>query len=140
MHIPRKIFRCYPLSQADTHAIPSLLTGYPQVVKFSGDESLCSRSEDSFLSRDESQKDGSILTGKAVCASGLLSMSYLAKSESVVCRSIWRRGVVGVPSVAHGVIVNLSIRPICLSARDRAGYWGRFFEWSGVIYRAYGYS
>ena len=102
MHIPRKIIRCYPLSLADTHAIPSLLTGYPQVVKFSGDESLCSRSEDSFLSRDEPQKDGSILIRKIVCASGLLSMSYLVKSESVVYRLIWRRRVVGVLSVSRG--------------------------------------
>ena len=101
MHIPRKIFRCYPLSQADTHAIPSLLTGYPQVVKFSGDEVPCSISADSFLSRDEPQKDGSISIGKTVCASGLLSMSYLVKSESVVYRSIWRRGVVGVPSISR---------------------------------------
>ena len=102
MHIPRKIIRCYPLSLADTHAIPSLLTGYPQVVKFSGDESLRSRSEDSFLSRDGPQKDGSILIGKTVCASGLLSMSYLVKSERVVYLSIWRRGVVGVPSISRG--------------------------------------
>ena len=60
MHIPRKIFRCYPLSQADTHAIPSLLTGYPQVVKFSGDDVLFSWSAVPYLSRGEKKKDGSI--------------------------------------------------------------------------------
>lgn len=102
MHIPRKIIRCYSLSQTDTHAIPSLLTGYPQVVKFSGDEILCNRSVDSFLSRDEPQKDGSILLGKTVSASGLLSMSYSVKSERVVYLSIWRRGVIGVPSISRG--------------------------------------
>jgi len=42
---------CYPLRQDDTHAIPSQLTGYPQVAKFSGDDVPHYRSVDSFLSR-----------------------------------------------------------------------------------------
>lgn len=71
-------------------------------MKFSGDEVLCNRSDDSFLSRDEPRKDGSIVIGKAVYASGLLSLSYLVKSERVVYLSIRRRGVVGVPSISRG--------------------------------------
>ncbi|CUS31638.1 hypothetical protein COMA1_10200 [Candidatus Nitrospira nitrosa] len=64
--------------------MPNLLTGYPQVVKFSGDDVLCSRSVDSFLSRGELQKDGSILIGKTVFGPGLLSMSNRMKSKSIV--------------------------------------------------------
>ncbi len=60
LHIPRASDLCYPLDSIDTHAIPSLLTGYPQVTKFSGDDVSCNRSVDSFLSRGDQQKDGSI--------------------------------------------------------------------------------
>jgi hypothetical protein len=61
-----------------------MLTGYPQVVNFSGDDVLCSRSVDSFLSRGELRKDGSILIRKTVFGPGLLSMSNRIKSKSVV--------------------------------------------------------
>lgn len=60
LRIPRKIIRGYPLHDADTHAIPSLLTGYPQVVNFSGDDVLFSRSDVLYLSRGSEKKDGPI--------------------------------------------------------------------------------
>jgi len=65
LHIPRKISFRYPLRHGDTHAIPSLLTGYPQIKNFSGDDVFRNRSVDSFLSRGESQKDGSIWSEKS---------------------------------------------------------------------------
>ena len=53
-------------------------------MKFSGDDVFCSRSVDSFLSRGELQKDGSILIRKTVFGAGLLSMSNRMKSKSIV--------------------------------------------------------
>ena len=50
----------YPLNYAEAHAIPSLLTGYPQVPKFSGDDVLFSRSDVLYLSMGNKKKDGSI--------------------------------------------------------------------------------
>jgi len=60
LRIPRKTVSSYPINCADAHAIPSLLTGYPQVAKFSGDDVLFSRSAVPYLSRGDCKKDGSI--------------------------------------------------------------------------------
>lgn len=75
MHIPRKIIKRYPLNSSNTPAIPNLLTGYPQVAKFSGDDVFCNRSDDSFLSRGEPKKDGSNCTGKSLQTGPLIHVS-----------------------------------------------------------------
>lgn len=59
LHIRRKAIMSYPLNTANTHAIPSLLTGYPQVVRFSGDGVLFCWSGVLYLSSGEEKKDGS---------------------------------------------------------------------------------
>jgi hypothetical protein len=60
LRIPRKVSEVIHSIMHDTHAIPSLLTGYPQVAKFSGDDVLFSWSAVPYLSRGDNKKDGSI--------------------------------------------------------------------------------
>ena len=64
LHIPRKIVLSYPLNYAVSHIIPSMLTRYPQVAKFSGDDVLFSRSVIPYLSRGGKEKYGSIRESK----------------------------------------------------------------------------
>ncbi len=59
LRIRRKTVASYPLNIANAHAIPNLLTCYPQVARFSGDGVLFCRSGVLYLSRGEEKKDGS---------------------------------------------------------------------------------